>query len=231
MKIEVTAFPRTLQGTGASRRLRGSGRVPGVIYGADKPAATVELDQNALLRHLKMEAFHASILDMTVEGNKERVLLRDFQMHPWRPMVLHVDFQRIDPNKRIHMRVPLHFTNEDVSEGVKTQGGVVTHAMTELEIQCLPDQLPEYVEVDLKTMKLNDIYHVNDLKMPPGVEPISKLKSDNPAVVSLHVPRIIAVEEEAATPVTEITGQTPEEAAAAAAAAAPAEGEQKGKAK
>ena len=229
MKIEVTAFPRTLQGTGASRRLRGSGRVPGIIYGADKPAATVELDQNALLRHLKMEAFHASILDMTVEGNKERVLLRDFQMHPWRPIVLHVDFQRIDPNKKIHMRVPLHFTNEDVSDGVKTQGGVITHAMTELEIQCLPDQLPEYIEVDLKTMKLNDIYHVNDLKMPGGVEPISKLKSDNPAVVSMHVPRVIAAEEEAATPVTEITGQAPAEAAAAAAAAA--EGEQKGKAK
>ena len=228
MKIEVTAFPRTLQGTGASRRLRGSGRVPGVIYGASKPAATVELDQNALLRHLKMEAFHASILDMTVEGNKERVLLRDFQMHPWKPIVLHVDFQRIDPSKKIHMRVPLHFTNEEVSEGVKTQGGVITHAMTELEIQCLPDQLPEYIEVDLKTMKLNDIYHVNDLTMPEGVDPVPKLKSDNPAVVSLHVPRVVAVEEEAATPVTEITGQTPAEAAAAAAAA---EGEQKGKAK
>src|SRR4051812_26363107 len=230
MKIEVTAFPRTQQGTGASRRLRGSGRVPGIIYGANQPAATVELDQNALLRHLKMEAFHASILDMTLEGNKERVLLRDFQMHPWRPMVLHVDFQRIDPKKKIHMRVPLHFTNEEVSEGVKTQGGVITHAMTELEIQCLPDQLPEYVEVDLKTMKLNDILHVNDLAMPEGVEPVPKLKSDNPAVVSLHVPRIAAVEEEAATPVTEIPGQTPAEAAAAA-AAAPAEGEQKGKAK
>ena len=228
MKIEVTAFPRTLQGTGASRRLRGSGRVPGVIYGASKPAATVELDQNALLRHLKMEAFHASILDMTVEGNKERVLLRDFQMHPWRPIVLHVDFQRVDPNKKIHMRVPLHFTNEDVSEGVKTQGGVITHGMTEIEIQCLPDALPEYIEVDLKSMKLNDIFHVNDLKLPEGVEPVSKLKSDNPAVVSLHVPRVVAVEEEAATPVTEITGQTPAEAAAAAAAA---EGEQKGKAK
>jgi large subunit ribosomal protein L25 len=231
MKIEVTAFPRTQQGTGASRRLRGSGRVPGIIYGANQPAATVELDQNALLRHLKMEAFHASILDMSVEGNKERVLLRDFQMHPWRPIVLHVDFQRIDPNKKIHMRVPLHFVNEDVSEGVKTQGGVITHAMTELEIQCLPDKLPEFVAVDLKAMKLNDIYHVNDLTMPEGVEPIPKLKSDNPAVVSLHVPRIVAVEEEAAAPVTEITGQTPAEAAAAAAAAAPAEGEQKGKAK
>ncbi len=227
MKIEVTAFPRTTQGTGASRRLRGSGRAPGIIYGAGKPAANVELDQNALLRHLKMEAFHASILDMTVEGNRERVLLRDFQMHPWKPIVLHVDFQRIDPSKKIHMRVPLHFTNEDVSEGVKTQGGVITHAMTEIEIQCLPDQLPEYIAVDLKSMKLNEIYHVNDLAMPEGVEPIAKLKSDNPAVVSMHVPRVAAAEEEAATPVTEITGQTPAEAGAAAAA----EGEQKGKAK
>jgi large subunit ribosomal protein L25 len=225
MKIEVTAFPRTTQGTGASRRLRGSGRVPGIIYGASQPAANVELDQNALLRHLKMEAFHASILDIAVEGNKERVLLRDFQMHPWKPIVLHVDFQRIDPSKKIHMRVPLHFTNQDVSEGVKTQGGVITHAMTEIEIQCLPDQLPEYIEVDLKAMKLNEIYHVNDLKMPEGVEATSKLKSDNPAVVSMHVPRVAAAEEEAATPVTEITGQVPADAAAAA------EGEQKGKAK
>ena len=225
MKIEVTAFPRTQQGTGASRRLRGSGRVPGVIYGANQPAATVELDQNALLRHLKMEAFHASILDMTVEGNRERVLLRDFQMHPWKPMVLHVDFQRIDASKKIHMRVPLHFTNEEVSEGVKTQGGVITHGMTEIEIQCLPDQLPEYIEVDLKAMKLNEIIHVNDLTMPAGVEATPKLKSDNPAVVSMHVPRVVAAEEDAATPVTEITGQTPAEAAAAA------EGEQKGKAK
>jgi large subunit ribosomal protein L25 len=227
MKIEVTAFPRTLQGTGASRRLRGSGRVPGVIYGASQPAATVELDQNALLRHLKMEAFHASILDMAVDGNRERVLLRDFQMHPWKPLVLHVDFQRIDPKKKIHMRVPLHFMNQDVSEGVKTQGGVVTHAMSDIEIQCLPDHLPEYIEVDLKNVKLNDIIHVNDLALPEGVEPIPKLKSDNPAVVSVHVPRVAVAEEEPATPVTEITGQAPADAAAAAAA----EGSQKGKAK
>src|SRR5512142_795089 len=98
MKIEVTAFPREKQGTGASRRLRTSGRVPGVIYGADKPAQAIEVDQNALLRHLKLEAFHSSILDMTVDGSKERVLLRDFQLHPWKPIALHVDFQRIDPN-------------------------------------------------------------------------------------------------------------------------------------
>ena len=216
MKIEVTAFPRTQQGTGASRRLRGSGRVPGVIYGANKPAAPVELDHNALLRHLKLEAFHASILDMSVEGARERVLLRDFQMHPWKPLVLHVDFQRVDPNKKVHMRVPLHFVNAEISEGVKTSGGVVTHIMNEIEIQCLPDQLPEYIEVDLKDAKLNDILHVNDLQMPAGVEPIAKLKADNPSVASVHVPKVVAVEEEAAAaPVTEITGQVPADAAAA----------------
>jgi large subunit ribosomal protein L25 len=217
MKIEVTAFPRTLQGTGASRRLRGTGRVPGVVYGADQPAAAIELDHNALLRHLKMEAFHASILDINVDGSTQRVLLRDFQMHPFRPMVQHVDFQRVDPKKKIHMRVPLHFINQETSEGVKSQGGVVTHAMNEIEIQCLPDALPEYIEVDLKEVKLNDILHVNDLKMPEGVEPIPKLKSDNPTVVSIHVPKVAVVEEEVAgVPVTEITGQAPADAAAAA---------------
>ena len=216
MKIEVTAFPRTQQGTGASRRLRGTGRVPGVIYGANQPATAVELDQNALLRHLKLEAFHASILDMTVDGARERVLLRDFQMHPWKQQVLHVDFQRIDPSKKIHMRVPLHFLNAEVSPGVKTGGGIVTHAMNDLEVQCLPDHLPEYIEVDLKEAQLNDIIHVNDLKLPEGVEPVTKLKTDNPPVASVHVPRVAAAEEEVATPVTEITGQAPAEAAAAA---------------
>jgi len=226
MKIEVTAYPRTKQGTGASRRLRGSGRVPGVIYGANQPAAPVELDHNALLRHLKLEAFHASILDMAVEGSRERVLLRDFQMHPWKQQVLHVDFQRVDPGKKIHMRVPLHFRNAEISPGVKTGGGVVTHAMNEIEIHCLPDNLPEYIEVEMKDVELNDIIHVNDLKLPEGVEPGQKLKSDNPPVASVHLPRVVAVEEEVAgAPVTEITGQTPAEAAAAA------EGEKKDAAK
>lgn len=216
MKIEVTAFPRQGQGTGASRRLRGSGRVPGVIYGANKPAAAVELDHNALMRHLKLEAFHASILDMTVDGARERVLLRDFQMHPWKPLVLHVDFQRVDPSKKIHMHVPLHFVNAETAEGVKTGGGVVTHVMNDIEIQCLPDQLPEYIEVDLQNVKLNDILHVNDLAFPQGVEPVTKLKADNPPVVSIHLPKAAAVEEEVApTPVTEITGQAAAEAGAA----------------
>jgi large subunit ribosomal protein L25 len=227
MKIEVTAFPRTQQGTGASRRLRTSGRAPGVIYGGSKAAQMVELDQNALLRHLKMEAFHASILDMTVEGNREQVLLRDFQMHPWKPFVLHVDFQRIDKNKKIHMSVPLHFINADIGPGVKLGGGVVQHVMNEIEIQCLPDDLPEYIEVDLKDMEVGDSIHIAELSLPKGVEPMVKLKHDNPAVVTVQLPKTVAAEEEVAAPVTEITGQAPEAEAAAGADAGKKEGDKK----
>jgi large subunit ribosomal protein L25 len=223
MKLEVVAYPREKQGTGASRRLRTSGRVPGVIYGADKPAQAIEVDQNALLRHLKLEAFHSSILDMTVSGAKERVLLRDFQLHPWKPIALHVDFQRIDPNKKIHMRVPLHFMNQEAAPGVKLGGGVMQHVMNDIEVQCLPDALPEFIEVDLKDLELGDSVHVQDLNLPAGVDITAKLRQDNPAVVILQVPREQAVEEEVAAPVTEITGQAPTEAAAAA----PAAGEKK----
>jgi large subunit ribosomal protein L25 len=215
MKIEVHAFPRTQQGTGASRRLRASGRVPGVIYGAGKPAQAVELDHHALARHLKLEAFHASILDMTVEGNREQVLLRDFQMHPWKPLVLHVDFQRIDKAKKIHMRVPLHFTNADICPGVKLGGGVVQHVMNEIDIQCLPDDLPEFIEVDLKDLQLGHSIHVSELTLPKGVEATAKLKHDDPAVVTVQLPKAVVIEEEeAAAPVTEIIGQAPAEAAA-----------------
>lgn len=218
MKIEVTAFPRTNEGKGASRRLRATGRVPGVIYGAGKDAQSVEFDHKALLRHLKIEAFHASILDMTLEGRKDRVLLRDFQMHPWKEQVQHVDFQRVDPKKRIHMAVPLHFMNADIAPGVKVGKGVVQHIVNEIEIQCLPDDLPEYIEVDLKDLELGHSIHVSEMKMPKGVEPLPKVKLDNISVVTIQVPKEIAVEEVVAAPVTEITGQAPEAAAAAAAA-------------
>lgn len=216
MKIEVTAFPRTSQGKGASRRLRATGRVPGVIYGAGKDADSVEFDHKALLRHLKLEAFHSSILDMTVEGRKDRVLLRDFQMHPFKEQVQHVDFQRIDPKKKIHMAVPLHFMNAEISPGVKVGKGVIQHIINELEILCLPDDLPEYIEVDLKDLELGSSIHVSELNLPKGVEPLSRLKADDPAVVTVQVPREVAVEEVAA-PVTEITAQAPEAAAGAAA--------------
>jgi len=216
MKIEFTAFPRTLQGTGASRRLRGGGKVPGIIYGADKPALPIEFDHHALYRHLKMEAFHASILEMTLEGNKQQVLLRDVQMHPFKQLVLHVDFQRVDKNRKIHMKVPLHFINAEICPGVKEGGGVVNHVMNEVNIQCLPDALPEFIEVNLEKLELGHSMHLNEVPLPPGVEVISRLKKENPAIVTVQVPKAIVVEEEvAAAPVTEITGQAPEGEAAA----------------
>ena len=217
MKIEVTAFPRKVQGTGASRRLRNAGKVPGVIYGAGKDALQIELDHRALERHLKMEAFHASILDMNVDGAQERVLLRDFQMHPFRPLVLHVDFQRVAKDRKIHMRVPLHFLNADISPGVKVGGGVVSHVMTDIDISCLPDDLPEYIEVDLGRLEIGHAVHVLELSLPKGVELISRLKLDNPVVATVQVPRALVVEEAEAAPVTEIIGEAPAEGAEAAA--------------
>jgi len=227
MKIEVTAYPRTQQGSGASRRLRVTGRVPGIVYGADQPAQDVELDHKELLFQLKSEAFHSSILDLAMNGEKFQVLLRDYQMHPWKQQVQHVDFQRVAKNRKIHMKVPLHYLNAEICPGVKTSGGVVQHSMNDLEIQCLPDDLPAYIEVDLKDMELNQTLHVNELAMPNGVAPVSKLKHDNPAVVSVHVPKEIVIEEEAAAaPVTEIIGEVKAEGEAGAEGAA-AEGEKK----
>ena len=224
MKIEVTAFPRAQQGSGASRRLRLTGRVPGIVYGANKAAQNVEVEHKALLRNLGLEAFHASILEVNLNGEKFQALLRDYQMHPWKKQVVHVDFQRVDKNRKIHMRVPLHFVNAEICPGVKTGGGVVQHTMNAIDIQCLPDDLPGFIEVDLKDMELNETLHVLELAMPKGVEPISKLKHEDPAVVSVHVPKEIVIEEEAAAPVTEIIGEVPVEGEEAAAGA---EGEKK----
>jgi large subunit ribosomal protein L25 len=215
MKIAVTAYPRTKQGTSASRRLRISGRVPGIIYGADQPAQTVEFDQAAMLRHLKLEAFHASILDLTVDGVTTQALLRDFQMHPFRPMALHVDFQRVDKKKKIHMRVPLHFVNADICVGVKAGGGVVQHIINDLEIMCLPDDLPEFIEVDVTNLQVAHSMHVNDIAFPKGVEPIPRWKKENPGVVTVQLPKEAPAEEaEVVAKATEITGQKPEDAAA-----------------
>ena len=217
MTIAVTAYPRTLQGTSASRRLRIAGRVPGIIYGADQPVQKIELDQAAVLRHLKLEVFHTSVLDVTVDGVKTQALLRDFQMHPFKPIALHVDFQRVDKNKKIHMKVPLHFVNADICVGVKAGGGVVQHIINELEILCLPADLPEFIEVDVTNLQVAHSMHVNDLVFPKGVEPIPRWKKENPGVVTVQMPKEAPAEEsEAGTAkATEITGQKPADAAAA----------------
>lgn len=184
MQFELTAKKRTDQGTGASRRLRRAGRVPAMVYGGNEAAQAIDLDMNTILLNLRKEAFHASILVLDVEGKKESVLLRDSQMHPYRAIVLHIDFQRVDPNQKLHQKIPLHFVNEDVAPGVKLSGGLVSHAMNELDVSCLPANLPEFIEVDLKELKVGQSIHVKDLTLPKGVSVVSH-GQDNPVVVSI----------------------------------------------
>jgi len=219
--IEVSATSRALQGTGASRRLRVTGKVPGIIYGAEQPAQNVEFDHNGLFHQLKQEAFHASILSMTVDGKKERVLLRDVQMHPWKQLILHVDFQRVSANKKIHMKVPLHFINADIAPGVKTGGGIVSHVMNEMDITCLPDDLPEFIEVDLQNLEIGAAVHLADLKIPKGVESVQLTRGDNAVVATVQIPRVI-VEPEPEVAVT--TAEAVVEGAAPATGAAPVAG-------
>jgi large subunit ribosomal protein L25 len=195
MQIEISADKRVLQGKGASRRLRGCGKVPGIIYGGENQAQAIELDHNNLYHKLKLEAFHASILSIDLGGKKEQVLLRDLQMHPFKLQVLHIDFQRVDQSKKIHMKVPLHFVNAEVSPGVKLSGGIVSHVFTELDISCLPKDLPEFIEVDLIDLSANNSVHLKDLKMPPGVEMPALTKGGNPAVATIVIPRAVVSEE------------------------------------
>jgi large subunit ribosomal protein L25 len=188
-----------VQGTGASRRLRRSGKVPGILYGANKGAEVIELDHKAIMLQLRHEAFHASILTMNIDGKKQSVLLRDIQMHPWKREVLHIDFQRVDAKQKIHMRVPLHFVNAEISPGVKLGGGVVNHVMAELEVSCFPADLPEFVEVDVAELELGHSVHLSDLKLPGGVESVQLTRGDDAVVATVQVPRaIVEPEEEAA---------------------------------
>src|ERR1700742_1374563 len=170
MALEVIAQSRKLQGTGASRRLRRNGKVPGIVYGGKKDAVTIELDHNALFHALRNEKFHASILDMSLDGVKEQVLLRVVNMHPFKVQVQHIDFQRVSADEKVHMKVPLHFINADVSPAVKLSSGLISHSINELEIRCLPADLPEFIEVDLSQMTIGHSVHVRDLTLPKGVE-------------------------------------------------------------
>jgi large subunit ribosomal protein L25 len=220
MAIEVNATPRGVQGRGASRRLRHGGRVPGILYGADKPAQNIEVDHNELAQHLKLESFHASILTLSLNGDKHQVLLRDVQMHPWRAQVLHVDFQRVARDRKIHMKVPLHFKNAEIAPGVKTGGGAVNHVLSELDISCLPDDLPEFVEVDLSNLQLGHSIHLSEIMLPKGVESVQLRSGDDAVVATIVVPRV-EVEPEVEAAAADAA------AAAAAAAAAPVAGAEK----
>ena len=219
--MKFAAFERTLQGTGASRRLRIAGKVPGIVFGAGEPAM-IELDHNALYHAVKKEAFHSTILEMELAGKTEQVLLRDLQMHPFRQLILHVDFQRVDATTKISKKIPLHFVNEDLSPAVKTENCLVNHVVNEVLITCLAKELPEFLEVDLAHLTKGSSLHVNDLKLPAGIKVVTHGKP-NPVIAS-----VTSKEEEEALAVAEPAAAAAAAAAAAtAAAAAPAKGKKK----
>jgi large subunit ribosomal protein L25 len=221
--MKVVATTRQAQGTGASRRLRHQGKVPGILYGGRSEAVNIELDHNPLFHSLKREKFHASVLEMELDGRPEKVLLRDFQMHPYRPLVLHIDFQRISEDQKIHVRVPLHFVGGENSPAVKLAGAIIGHVRSEVDISCLPRDLPEFIEVDLSHLTAQDTVHARDLKLPAGVSAALRGK-ENPVVVSVTLPSV-QPEEAAATEEAAAAAAAPGAAAAPAAAApAPAKG-------
>ena len=189
MKIEFNATTRNTQGTGASRRLRKAGFIPGVVYGSGD-AVMIEMNHNELYYKLRAEEFHASVLTMNLDGKAEPVQLRAFVMHPFRQQVQHLDFQRVDLNKKIHIKVPLHFLNEEIAPGVKTGGGKISHVMIDVDVTCLPADLPTFIEVDLAKLELGHSIHLSDLVLPKGVELAAHGTHTTEAVVAtVHVPR------------------------------------------
>lgn len=179
--MKVVATTRSAQGSGASRRLRRSGKVPGIVYGGTVTPTAIEIDHNPLYHSLRVEAFHASILDMEIDGKAEKVLLRDVQWHAYKPQVMHIDFQRVAADQKIHVKVPLHFTNQDISPAVKLSAAIVSHVQSEIDVTCLPGALPEFIEVDLSGLTAGHPIHLADVKLPEGVTAVQA--KENPVLV------------------------------------------------
>ena len=184
--MKFVAFERAKQGTGASRRLRITGRTPGIVYGGTGEPLLIELDHNALFHAIKKEAFHASILEMELGGKEQKVLLRDLQMHPYKQQILHIDFQRVEATTKLHMKVPLHYSGDENSPAIKTEGCIANHVVTEIEVLCLPSDLPEFIAVDLSGLKKGTSLHLADITLPKGVTAVSR-GNKNPVLVSVVV--------------------------------------------
>ena len=182
--MKFVAFERAKQGTGASRRLRITGRTPGIVYGGAAEPTLIELDHNALWHALKKEAFHASVLQMELAGQTTEVLLRDVQYHPFKQLVLHIDFQRIDANTKMHKKVPVHYSGEENSPAVKLDQCLINHVVTELEVSCMPKDLPEFIAVDLSALTKGHSLHLDDIKLPAGVTAVTHGKK-NPVLVAV----------------------------------------------
>jgi large subunit ribosomal protein L25 len=192
--MNFVAFERAKQGTGASRRLRNSGRTPGIVYGGEGEPLVIELDHNALWHAIKKEAFHASVLDMELAGKVSKVLLRNVQMHPYKQLILHIDFQRVDANTKMHMKVPLHFKGQEESTAFKVDHCLINHVLNEINIVCLPADLPEFIEVDLSDLKKGTSFHLSDVKLPARVKAVVKGR-ENPVIVSVVAPVVEVVAE------------------------------------
>jgi len=186
MTMKVVAVSRKEQGSSASRRLRRAGQVPGIIYGGNVEPTPVSIEHNPLYHALRVEAFHSSILDMDLDGKTEQVLLRDVQWHPFKPLVLHIDFQRVAADEKITVKVPLHFVNQEASPAVKLSAAIVGHVVNEIEISCLPKDLPSFIEVDLANLETSQTIHANDLKLPAGVS-LPAHGTENPVIVTVTV--------------------------------------------
>ena len=197
--MNFVAFERAKQGTGASRRLRNSGRTPCIVYGGSAEPVTAEVDHNTLWHALKKEAFHSSVLEMELAGQTSKVVLRNVQYHPFKQLVLHVDFQRVDASTRIHLKVPLHFEGADQSPAVKAEGCTVTPLVHELDVICMPAQLPEFIKVDLSQLTAKSSLGVQNLALPNGVKAVARGSNKNPALISIKLPEVV-VDTAAAAP-------------------------------
>lgn len=225
MTTQFTAFARTAEGSSASRRLRLTGKVPGIVYGGSGQPEKIELDHNALWHALKKEEFHSSVLTMTLGSATSQVLLRDVQYHPFKQHILHIDFQRVDADKPLHMKVPVHFVNQDISPAIKLSGAVVSHVLNEVEIACLPKDLPRFIEVDLKDLKAGESIHAADVKLPEGVKLVLRGRNKDAvfATASVVAEEAVASDAPAAAEVAATKQKAP------AAAAAPAKDDKKKK--
>jgi len=207
--FELDAEVRTDAGKGASRRLRHANKIPAVMYGGGEDPVSLTLEHNKIMHALENEAFYSHILTINIDGKGIKAILRDLQRHPAKPRILHADFQRINEKEKLHMNVPLHFINEDIAPGVKEDGGLIQHNVTEVEVSCLPKDLPEYIEVDVAELTMGHSLHLSDIKMADGVELVQLAhgESHDLPVVSIHKPRAVAEETE------EVVAEAGEEAA------------------
>ena len=193
--FELNTKPRGVFGTKASRRLRRSDQVPAMIYGADQNNEAVLLDHNEIMRNLEVEAFHSAIISLNTESGSQQVVLREVQRHRVRPRLVHVDFQRIKATEKLHMNIPLHFEGADEAPGVKVEEGIFSPLMTELDITCLPKDLPEYIAIDVSALGINDAIHLSSVKLPEGVElTVALHEGEDPSVVTVLPPREIEEE-------------------------------------